>query len=491
MKKKKKKEKREKKQKKQPEAKQMPEFGVEDRDPPVQSHGSISPDPGTPLFTSQPPNTQSYDQLSALLGSTTPADVAEHTTGLPVLSSLLLVMPLLRQFVPISIQNSPNNEASITATTLTPSVLLAALVGGGLSPLSPITSAPLLAIHNRMFLLHDDVDDVVGDSRDHKSVFAKLNETAGVVSKPVRLARLARYYAFGYGVCRVDMAKAEALCRQAGVKGRALLGYILWHQGDNCGGQSLLNLSTAKAIAVWCTQPMDAWSALLLCFFYAGNDLVGSDLRFMADTLLTALLKPLQFAAKAGDAWAAVILACSYGWPKGVDKSLADRDRWLKYALDQQCAEAQCHAFWECENVANGRMYLDAATAQGYPLAHFYQADALDKIDATEDDKKRAICYIQFAADAGLHYGFFLFFYFVFLFFCFFVFCFFVFFVQRRPAPQIFSPLHVNEVGLLFRVLFFLDSNQSQPNCPQSHFSFGAIAVPQFFCWSGQPNFKK
>lgn len=101
-------------------------------------------------------------------------------------------------------------------------------------------------------------------------------------------------------------------------------------------------------------------------------------------------------------------------WAHVIDESLLERDRWLRRAADiQNCAEAQCHLYWECaargvtatEHHDQAQRNLAAAAAQCHPLAFFFQAAALDHKDATEDDKKRAISYIQPASDAGLQHG--------------------------------------------------------------------------------------
>jgi TPR repeat protein len=192
-----------------------------------------------------------------------------------------------------------------------------------------------------------------------KAAFTELNDAvadfpggSAIVSDEMSgllLVRLARYYAFGYGVCKIDLGRAESLCRQSGPSssGRALLGYLLWRRGDLNGSLSPLNTLTAQALSLWRQQPIDPWSAFFLTFVCAGNEQVSTDIRFSADTLLPALIAPLQSEAQRNDAWACNLLGCCYGWSKGVDESLIERDRWLLKASEQQCSEAQCHLYWE------------------------------------------------------------------------------------------------------------------------------------------------
>jgi hypothetical protein len=91
------------------------------------------------------------DQLSALLGSTPAATMAEISTGLPVVSSLLVSIPSLGLLVPSSM--TPNNNAASTAATWTPSLLLSSLCFGVPPPISS-AGAPLLTIHDRMFSIN-------------------------------------------------------------------------------------------------------------------------------------------------------------------------------------------------------------------------------------------------------------------------------------------------------------------------------------------------
>lgn len=73
-------------------------------------------------------------------------------------------------------------------------------------------------------------------------------------------------------------------------------------------------------MSLWRQQPaMDTWSALLLAFVCAGNEQLGADVRLAAETLLPSFITPLRYEADHGqDAWACILLACCYGWSKGV-----------------------------------------------------------------------------------------------------------------------------------------------------------------------------